>query len=484
MGAFKESFSSQTNATGASRTLLLPRFREPTSNEVKTIFITSFHPLISRNILASPLLDILLGQSGVRVVILFPDGRIKRKFFNGEFSRPGVLLEGIPRGITRRDAFLKYLALAAINTRSLAIKRKTEMWGSGAWLTRVIANRRIIHRFIRRLDALITPGGNFKALCERYRPDIVFATDIQNEHDVRLLHEARRRGIATVGMVRSWDNLAAKGLIRCIPDVLAVSNKIIAEEARSLHGVPAERIVIVGVPHYDRYLQGPVRSREDFARHFGLDPAKRYVLYAPVGDRYLGENILDRDIIELLTAWLPKTHQLIVRLPFADNVSLETLPKLLNVVVMQPGGKYLADEDFFKNNELTREDDNWLRDMFCYSDIVVAGPSTMCVDGAFFGKPVVLVGFDGRRELPYHESVRRYYDYDHWKPVLAAQGVRLAKNMKEFTEDLDAYAKDPRQEEVGRERITREQCGGLDGRASERLAEVLRSTRGQVAKAN
>ena len=44
---------------------------------MKTILITSFHPLISRNILFSPVLD-LLRASGVRVVVI---GRTKKKEF-------------------------------------------------------------------------------------------------------------------------------------------------------------------------------------------------------------------------------------------------------------------------------------------------------------------------------------------------------------------------------------------------------------------
>lgn len=451
---------------------------------MRTIFITSFHPIVSRNILASPVLDLLLGGGGVRVVILYPDGRIKRKFFNGEFSREGVVLEGISRGITRREACMKYVALAAIDTCSLAIKRVTEMGGRGAWLARAIANRAPFRRCIRWLDARVTPAGGFGALCERYTPAVVFATDVQNEYDVRLLHEAERRGIATVGMVRSWDNLAAKGLIRCIPDVLVVNNDIVAREARALHGVPEERIRVVGIPHYDRYLGEPPHPRGEFMRRFHLDPARRYVLYAPTGDRYLKENALDREIIELSARLLPPTHQLLVRLPFSDDVSLGTLPRLPNVVVMQPGGKYLGDDDFSKNNELTREDDEWLRDMLFHSDLVVAGPSTMCIDGVLYGKPVILVGFDGHRKLPYYRSVRRYYDYDHWQPLLAARGVRLAGNPDEFAEYLTLYLRDPHRDAEGRKRIVREQCGELDGRASERLTEVLRSILGRVAKAN
>mgnify|MGYP001559820537 CR=1 FL=1 len=439
---------------------------------MKTIFITSFHVLISRNILAAPLLGELLNQGNVRAVLLVPER--KRQFFEQEFGRPGVIIEGVPRMLNRRDAFLRYLALASLNTKSLAIKRRTEMRGMGSWLVKFIGNRPRARSIIRRLDNWLTPRERFGSLLDRYQPRLIFSTDVQNENDIRFIREAKDRGITVAGMVRSWDNLTAKGLIRAIPDILIVNNEIIKREAVELHGIPESRIRVVGIPHYDRYT-GPAHSREEFSRQAGLDPAKPFVLYAPTGDRYLAENQVDQEIIKIIAPSLPASHQLLVRLPPADSVNLKDFSTPANVFFDRPGRQLARDPNLFRLNELTREDDDHLRDTLAFCDLVIAGPSTIIIDAAVFDKPVILIGFDGAKTTPYYQSIRRYYDYDHFQPVLKNRGVRLAKSVGELKEWLAKYIKEPALDQAGRAKIREEQCLKLDGQSSQRLAETLLS---------
>lgn len=55
----------------------------------KTIFITSFHPLISRNILSSGILDVLV-KNNIKVVIIAPKN--KESFFKENFERDDVIV--------------------------------------------------------------------------------------------------------------------------------------------------------------------------------------------------------------------------------------------------------------------------------------------------------------------------------------------------------------------------------------------------------
>jgi hypothetical protein len=59
-----------------------------------------------------------------------------------------------------------------------------------------------------------------------------------------------------------------------------VWNEAQAGEARTLHGVPEDRIIITGAQTFDRWFaMRPSRPREDFCRRVGLDPARPYLLY-------------------------------------------------------------------------------------------------------------------------------------------------------------------------------------------------------------
>ena len=434
---------------------------------MKTLFITSFHPLISRNILATPILDLLLRAGDIRIVVLVPQQ--KAFFFEDEFRRPGVIIEGVERRLTRLDAIFRYLFLALLATRSIVIKRKTELESSGQWLTYLIGGSGFWRRTIRRVDRWLTPRDRFRALIARYRPDLVFATDVQNESDVRLMHEARGWGIPVVGMVRSWDNLTSKGIIRVLPDLLLVNNELVKREAVTLDDMPEGRIEVVGIPHYDFYVTEPRASREEFFRRIGADPAKRLILFTPTGDRYLRENIVDREILELLRDEAPQDSQFLLRYPPQDTVNLEGFVN---------DGRVLFDRATThgfspRNTELTREADRHLADTLAHSVLVVSGPSTISIDAAVFDRPVILTAFDGKRIRPYYESVRRYFDYEHQQPIIASGGVQLCRGVDEFRQALAAYLKDPAKDHDGRERMVREQCWHMDGRSSQRVCEAL-----------
>ncbi len=434
---------------------------------MKTVFITSFHLLISRNILASPILDQLLADVGIRIVLVVPES--KKLFFANEFDRERLTIAGFDKGLTRQEKFLRYLSLVAINSHTLSIKRRTELGGSGVWLVRLIGAKPWFRRAIRSLARRLTPRDRFRGLFERYTPDLVFATDVQNEHDIRMMCEAQDRGVPTLGMVRSWDNLAAKGLVCVLPDVLLVNNGIIKEEAINLQGIPSEIIRVVGIPHYDRYLNEVRSSRQEFFEKIGADPEGRLIVYAPVGDRYLDNNSVDRDIIDLISKNMPADSRLLVRLPPADLVRGVNRVSDARVIFDQPTLRYFDR----RNTELTREDDRHLADTLHYADVVITGPSTIAVDAILFDKPVILVGFDGREKRPYYDSVRRYFDYEHWQPVLASKGVRLVRSSRELQEEIHAYFRNPRRDAAGRKQMAEEQCFKLDGRSSERTAQIL-----------
>src|SRR5207248_1363797 len=80
------------------------------------------------------------------------------------------------------------------------------------------------------------------------RPDVVLFTPYLGLDSVQpdFLRAAQALGLRTAICVKSWDNLSSKSVIRPIPDRLFVWNEIQREEARTLHGVPPERVAVTG----------------------------------------------------------------------------------------------------------------------------------------------------------------------------------------------------------------------------------------------
>lgn len=433
---------------------------------MNTILISSFHSLISRNILGTSVLARLVG-GGAKVVIACPEG--KREFFEREFAREGVAIAPVSLSLTCRDTLMRTLALSAVDTRTLRIKRQTELAGRGRLLSLLLANG-LGRSLVRLISRIATPREPFVALLATHKPALVFSTDMQGEYDTRLMLAARDRGIPVVGMVRSWDNLTAKGLARYIPSTVVVNSEQLKQEATTIQEMPPARIKVVGIPHYDFYTTGARTPRDAFFKRIGGDTGKHMLLYIPTGDRYLDPNTADPDILAMLDEHLPKDFQILVRLPPGDRVrAFEGRPNSARIIFDRPSTAFAS----VKETELSHENEIHLADSLAYADIVVSGPSTVCIDACVFDKPVILVGFDGRAAPPYTKSIRRFYDYDHFAPILASDGVRYVQSEAELIESLERYLQEPSADAAGRRRIVETECYKADGHSSERLAQVL-----------
>ena len=95
-------------------------------------------------------------------------------------------------------------------------------------------------------------------------------------YEADAIRTARRLGIPSILLVWSWDNLSSKAVLHEHPDHLLVWNELQKQEAGELHGVPADRVEVVGAPGFDRFFalveaQGP---------RGGGDTERRTIVYA------------------------------------------------------------------------------------------------------------------------------------------------------------------------------------------------------------
>lgn len=442
---------------------------------MKTILITSFHVFISRNILSAPFLDLLVREN-FKVVIVASEK--KQSFLGRQFGGPQVSVGGIENRLTRLDAFFKTLALRALKTRSLKVMSKRGMGIEHPLLFKSLFFAPLIRPIIPFLYRFFASKRTFADIFDKYKPDVVLAADVMSANDCRIMLEAGRRGVPVVGMVRSWDNLTTKGGFRVIPNVLAVNNVIVKEEAVKLHSISPAIIKIVGIPHYDNYLNMVVPPRDEFLRKFGIGRNKRYVLYAPLGDRIVkvGDKIMphtfDRDIVSLILKYLPESFFLLVRLPPTDTVNLEGVEGDPRLVVDRPGTSFGEGVGGVRITELSPEDDKHLVASITYSEAVLTVFSSIAVDALFLKKPSALIGFDPR-PVSFWESVQRIHEFEHVRPLIDSAAVLKINNeekLRNFLGSLGAISV-PEEE---RKKIVKLECYAEDGKSSERLLGFLR----------
>lgn len=305
---------------------------------------------------------------------------------------------------------------------------------------------------------------------DKYKPDAVFAAGILNDEDFTLLKQAKRRGIPSVGMMKSWDNFTSKGFLRVFPDLLLVQNPTMVEEAVRFNNFPRNRIHVTGFPQWDHYLDPSwAMSREEFAKKFGLDASKKWITYFAGGLMTGLFGIPDKgDYVLMLKKAIDEGK-------INDaTVLIRTHPGHEDIMV--PEAKSFPNLDFAKGWTFDQEDMRMLANLVRHSDVTINLGSTMSLEAAIFDKPTVLVAFnkESERKVPWHMRLASALDSSlHFVYVMNTEGNWRAKTEEEFVRAVHTYLDNPSLHSKGRERILKELVGPVDGMAGKRCFDIL-----------
>ncbi len=443
---------------------------------MKTIFLSSFHPYTSRNLLATNALKDLANKNDLRILIFV--NAHKKEYITKMFGAPNVIVEGVSLTAPSRrfpTLIMKRLAKYCLNSESVRIQRymkwrfeKKYGYLLMSGLAAIVSSSRLLRRAMRALDYRVAEKDRFASFFDTYHPDLLVITDILNERDVELAQNARYFKTPIVGMVRSWDNLTLHGLMRILPEKLLVASSEIKRLAQTLDDCPPESVEMVGVAHYDKYFYGPTKSREQFLQEIKLKGNGSMILFAPTGDFYISDNITDSYVVSLLSSL---KDEVIVRFsPTVPVKNMDNAEPSSNMVFDRPGvnfrGKDIGDQ------ELSEEDDSRLLNEIMYSDVVICGPSTVALDAVFLDKPVIIIGFHPD-ERTYYTGIAKRYDFDHFKLAISTGAFRVARSKEELFSLLEAYEKNPKLDAEGRQRLRNLYCGPKDGKSGARIAKVI-----------
>lgn len=420
---------------------------------MKKILITAFHPIISRNILSSGTLAELATHQDVAVVLVVPDYKVE--YFTKTYGSSKILVVGVPlyqASKTRVGLFFKKLGIFLFNTKSARQRKEYDYYCTGkimryalSMILGVIGSSFVVRKIVRLIDFHFSPKGFFTEILLQHKPDLIFSTDVQNENDVSLMQDARRLRIPIVSMVRSWDNLSLR-ILRIFPDKLFVGSIELFNETQDLHRYPKEDVVITGNPHYCSYLAGATKTREQFLESYGLPIHKKLILYAPVSDALIRENDIDAHALSVL-AGVPAS--ILVRFPPEKPVTLKDFEKSKNMAYDRTGRVFKTENS--GDQELRPEDEESLINSLTYADLIVTGPTSICIDAALKDKPVIMVNFYPSQRH-FFETVWRYKD-THIAKMLSTKGIHLSDTKEDFLRMIDVYLNDPMVDKEGRAEI-------------------------------
>lgn len=446
---------------------------------MKTLFLTSLNPFVTRNILFTDVFKKITAAPDTRLVIFCPD--YKKEYFETHFKKNSVVIEPIENErITIQDIIFGYISQSLLNTKRLVIRReeaflsqkKYIQYGGAvvlAWIGWIPA----VKKLVRFLDALTISKRRFASYFDKYKPDLVFGPDVFHPDDAHFLAEAKHRGIRTIGMVRSWDNITNKGFFRVKPDKLIVNNEVIRDEAIQYEDIKEKNIAVAGMPQFDYYVNEPRSSREDFFRRVNFDPQKPLAIFAPWGNRFIDT---DWQILQILkeaitNGELPSDIQILVRIPPNDMIPLGSFVPDSHFRIEYISRQF--QEGVYRDREFDRQAMTDLADSLYHCDLVIGYMSSLNIDASAFDKPIVAVAFDGWEKKPYLKSIVRFLDFDHTKKMLFTRFAPFTKNKEELIRHINRYLKDPSLDRENRARFLKLQAWKMDGRSGERVADSV-----------
>lgn len=311
---------------------------------------------------------------------------------------------------------------------------------------------------------------SYDSAFEKYRPDLVICSSGGTKpEDLPFIKSAKKRGIPTVGIIQSWDNLTSKGFLYAKCDKFIVWNDIMKEELIKFHGCNQEDIFVSGPIHYDLYHDYSV-TEQDLIRYITEKNLQRYkiILVASSPEwTYKDYDWICKVILESAqNGDIKFPIKLILRLHPNDRPDrYKALNGISDIIINHPS-KFKGDNDWEQDEKEIKEFQTILR----ISDVVVCVASTVTIDASYFDTPVVNIAFE-KNKVPYEISSARFYEYTHYRNIL--KYVRVAKNPQELISYINFFLEDKSRDRENRKEIIKQQCKYTDGMSAKRASEFI-----------
>ena len=451
---------------------------------MKTIFVSLWSNIVLGNFdIPGGVLDELVARKNkdTRLIFLTLDGfrpRLER-FVNGGAELVTIERPRAPNAFQKLFQFFYAYLIFTDTTRILAT------FGARADVPPAGGNRHLafVKAFVARtfgrsrtIKTKFVPwcygklfGRTYQELFERYKPDMVFLPNIAFSPDVDFALEARRRGIASVGMACNWDHLN-KYFIPIQTDSLLVQNAPMQFEAVTLQAYRPEQVFPVGFVQFDAYAryQDFAVSREQFFKKFGIPLDNKLILFISGAAYSLDEPDVIRTIVQWMAEWkLGNKVRLMIR-PYVIARDKANEEKKFKEFVDHP----LVVFNYMRRDE-SEETRNYYLGMLYYADVIIPIFSTMAIEAAIFDKPTISIGFDGYKKRPKHQSITRLEELSHFRHVLQTGSVKVVRNFDELFWNLDRYLKFPETDREKRKILIEKMCYKVDGMSSARVVDFV-----------
>lgn len=364
--------------------------------------------------------------------------------------------------------FEKHLRLVDQAKASKGMRKRLWLANFASGISKVLP---VSKSLFRKLERKQLNNRTAEEIINRYKPSLVISTVPVTVMEATLLYVSSKRRIKTVTHILSWDNITCKGHFRMLSDYYIVWGSIMKEELQRYYGIKNKYIFECGVPHFDLHFQN--------RKLLGASQEDPYLLFAMSSPYFAPREI---DIVEKIASWIEEDRwpglKFVVR-PHPQNVignmaDLSWLSRLKNIV----SDKVKVDYPKINNQSgihwsMKQSDMPEMSLLIGNSIALINSGSTMSIDALCYLKPVIVTMFDNEEELPWHVSIRRVEEYEHFKNLIDSGGVAKTGNYKELQDAISEVVKHPEVRLEKMKSILKSEVGVDDGEATKRVVNVL-----------
>lgn len=456
----------------------------------KTIFITISRGGIARNILQNDFFD-LIKKEFDRVIILssaYKDPRFIKEFKSDKVEivpLPGVKPTYFNNLINKINRFLNYNKNTACLSLYNYAKAPNFFMFTVIYIKYLvlrlifqpISKFKIIRKLFRKIDNSILQESTIakcKELINIYKPSLIFATNIMEDEDVTLVKVAKKEGIKTISMPKSWDNIS-KRYFRIKSDKVIVWSNFMKEQMVKLQDYKPSEVEIVGVPQFDYYIdKTKIESRESFCKRLNLDHNKKIIFFGSEGklipsDKNIAEVIYDFIRKKLLD----KDCRLLIRPHFGYRDDEYKFKRLFNKKDVVVDMNFKRSFGFNDRWDYSKEQMYHFLNSLFHSNIIITTCSTLALDAAALHKPSILIKFDGFEKMPIYKSARRFYTTDYFSKVLEFKAALETHNISELKNSINKLLNNPDLLNERQKKLRDYFCFKVDGKAGRRLFNII-----------
>ena len=307
------------------------------------------------------------------------------------------------------------------------------------------------------------------------KPDLFVFGRLHLNTTERTARALRRLNIPMIGIVSSWDHPTTKGATPRGMSGYIVASRRMVQEMSVLHGIQETNICQIGKVQMDVYTNSSIfSSRDVFLRDLGLPSDHRLITFGTntTGLKEHEVSIAQKLVRDFIGQRYGKATLLLRTHPQDVNWKRDFLILAKSPWVVCKSSNAFGSR---RANSMTHGNDDqiMLANLMKHSDVVIQSRGSLALDAIAFDTPVISLCFDGNLKRSPNDSFLQEYGFEHYKPLVTAQGTWMVGSYNALDQAIHDYLQDPTIHSEGRKIIRNEHIEPLDGKASWRLVDYL-----------